>query len=257
MAPWFPVEAVLKPGNAKGRAAEGGPPRVRALRSAAGLLDVDRRALVLELALGVVGHVLADPLQHRSRRALDEVLGLLETEARDRADRLDDVDLLVADGGEDHIELGLLLGGLSRAATTGRLHHDGRGGRGRDVEGLLELLDEVGQLEEGHLLEALEQVLCLDLGHRYSSSFFGSFFGSFCASFASAGAASPASSLAGASGSGAASGSVATSAPGSADASASAGAASSAGASAATSAGASAATSAGASATASAGSFSL
>src|SRR4051812_37824391 len=36
MAPWFPGEAVLKQRNAKGRAAEGGPPLVRALRSAAG-----------------------------------------------------------------------------------------------------------------------------------------------------------------------------------------------------------------------------
>src|SRR3954449_11023559 len=257
MQRWFPPEAVLKRWNAKG-----GPPKAaRPLcerYEALGLLDLDRRALGLELALGVVGHVLRDLLQDRRRRALHEVLGLLEAEARDRADRLDDVDLLVADGGEDHVELGLLLGGLgARCAGAGRRHHHGRRGRGRDIEGLLELLDEVGQLEKGHLLEAVEQVLGLDLGHRYSSSFFGSFFGSFCASFASARAASPASSLAADSGSGAASGSVATSARGSADGSASAGAASSAGASAATSAGASAATSAGASATASAASFSL
>src|SRR3954463_4460103 len=212
MQRWFPPEAVLKRWNAKG-----GPPKaarpVCERYEALGLLDLDRRALVLELALCVVGHVLRDLLQDRRRRTLHEVLRLLEAEARDRADRLDDVDLLVADGGEDHVELGLLLGSLGCAATSGRLHHDGRRGRGRDVEGLLELLDEVGQLEEGHLLEALEQVLCLDLGHRYSSSFFGSFFGSFCASFASAGAASPASSLAADSGSGAASGSAGPPAP--------------------------------------------
>src|SRR5690242_10798310 len=38
------------------------------------LLDLDRGALVLERALGVVGHVLGDLLQDRRRRALHEVL---------------------------------------------------------------------------------------------------------------------------------------------------------------------------------------
>ena len=40
---------------------------------------------------------------------LDQVLGLLEAEAGDFADGLDDVDLLVAGGLEDDVELGLLL----------------------------------------------------------------------------------------------------------------------------------------------------
>src|SRR5215204_3456371 len=41
-------------------------------------------------------------------RRLDEVFGLLEAERGDRADFLDHVDLLLADRGEDHVELGLL-----------------------------------------------------------------------------------------------------------------------------------------------------
>src|SRR5262249_3172763 len=100
-----------------------------------------------------------------------------------------------------------------------------------------------GQLEEGHLLETLEQVLCLDLGHRYSSSFFGSLW----VSFASAGASSVLSLLS----------SLASASAGASAAASSAGASA-----AASSAGASGAASAagawgGASAAASAGSFSL
>src|SRR3954452_4893344 len=170
MEQWFPVGTGAKQTLGAGRR-RGAAPCASASECLA-LLDLDGRALFLELALGVVRDVLRDLLQDRRRCALDEVLGLLEAEARDRADRLDDVDLLVTDGGEDHVELGLLLGGLcASAGAAGRRHHDGRRSRGLNVERLLELLDEVGQLEKGHLLEALEQVLRLDLGHRYSSSF--------------------------------------------------------------------------------------
>ena len=43
------------------------------------------------------------------RRRLDEILGLLQAEAGDRAHFLDHVDLLRARGRQDHVELGLLL----------------------------------------------------------------------------------------------------------------------------------------------------
>ena len=46
--------------------------------------------------------------------AVDEVLGLLEAQAGERADLLDDLDLLVAGGGEDDVELALLLLGRRR-----------------------------------------------------------------------------------------------------------------------------------------------
>ena len=48
-------------------------------------------------------------------RAVDEVLGVLETEARDLADDLDDADLVGAAALEDDGELGLLLGRLPPA----------------------------------------------------------------------------------------------------------------------------------------------
>src|SRR5262245_64104073 len=60
---------------------------------AAWLLDLDRRALFLELGLHLRGLGLADLLLDRLGRAVDEVLRLLEAETRDLAHHLDDLDL--------------------------------------------------------------------------------------------------------------------------------------------------------------------
>ena len=68
----------------------------------------------LEGRLGLLGVVLADPLEHRLRCAVDQVLGLLQAEAGERADLLDHLDLLVAGRGQDDVELDLLLVGGSR-----------------------------------------------------------------------------------------------------------------------------------------------
>ena len=56
---------------------------------------------------------------------LDDVLGLLETEAGQRAHDLDDLDLLVAEGGQDDVERGLLFGrggGLGGGRSRGHGH---------------------------------------------------------------------------------------------------------------------------------------
>ena len=52
----------------------------------------------------------------RLGRALDEVLGFLQTQAGDLADDLDDLDLVAADFGQRDVELGLLLDRRCRAA---------------------------------------------------------------------------------------------------------------------------------------------
>src|SRR6478736_5238540 len=65
------------------------------------LLQLDLGAFGLELRLELVGVGLRHAFLDRLGRALDQVLGLLEAEAGDLAHRLDDVDLLVAGGGED------------------------------------------------------------------------------------------------------------------------------------------------------------
>src|SRR3954469_931235 len=55
------------------------------------LLTLDRRAGSLELLLGLVGLLTGHALEHGARRAVDEILGLLEAKARERADLLDDL----------------------------------------------------------------------------------------------------------------------------------------------------------------------
>src|SRR5688572_27896780 len=143
---------------------QGPAPSVGAARS---LLDGDGGAGALESGLGLLGGVLGDLLQDRLRRVVDQVLGLLEAERGQRAHLLDDLDLLVAGSLEDDVELVLLGSGLlaTAAATGGRGGRDGHGGSSGDVERLLELLHEVGQLDEGHLLARVEQVRAGNLGH--------------------------------------------------------------------------------------------
>src|SRR5262250_3171429 len=68
------------------------------------LLDFDLGARFFELLLDGRGFVLAHAFLHGLRRAIDEVLGFLESEAGDFADRLDDVDLVAAHIGENHGE---------------------------------------------------------------------------------------------------------------------------------------------------------
>src|SRR4029077_18485090 len=90
-------------------------------------------------------------------------------------DNLDDTDLLLAGTLEDDVELRLLLGGLGgaahgRSARGGRARGRGGGGNGDrggggDLEGLLELLDELRELEQRQFLERVEQVVGGQLGH--------------------------------------------------------------------------------------------
>src|SRR5215472_16608532 len=90
----------------------------RAVTAGCPLLDGDARADGLESLGGLVRGLLVDLLEQRLRRAVDEVLGLLQTQRGQLAHDLDDLDLLVAGGLEDDVELVLLLlgrGGVGRA----------------------------------------------------------------------------------------------------------------------------------------------
>ena len=70
--------------------------------------------------LGLLGVFLRHLLEHGLGGAVDQVLGVLEAQVREGANLLDDLDLLVAGGGEDDVELVLLvLGGSVAAAPTG------------------------------------------------------------------------------------------------------------------------------------------
>src|ERR1700691_6645423 len=89
------------------------------LQVVADLPYFDSRACFFKLLFNFIRLFLVDPFLDRLRRRLDKVLRLLEAEAGDRPHLLDDVDLLLAERSQDHVELGLYLGhlGSRRAAT--------------------------------------------------------------------------------------------------------------------------------------------
>src|SRR5215203_558986 len=137
------------------------------------LLHVDDRALLFQLGLDCSRLILADARLDRLRRAIDEVLRFLEAQAGQLAHDLDDLDLLRAGFLERDRELGLLFGGRSRGATgatsrRGRTAH--RGGRDRDVEPALESFDEVGELEDRHVADRLEDLVLAQSRVSHGSS---------------------------------------------------------------------------------------
>jgi hypothetical protein len=78
------------------RCARRAPRRPRTLRSLWFLLDFDGSSRLFQQFLRVVGRFLCNSLLDRSRGALNEVLGFLETQSRKLTDRLDYVDLFGA-----------------------------------------------------------------------------------------------------------------------------------------------------------------
>src|SRR3982751_5343365 len=88
------------------------------------LLQGDRGAGLFEDVLGLVGGLLVRALEHGGGGAVNEGLRLTETEVREGAHLLDDLDLLVAGRLDDDVEGILLLDLLSGG--TGAT----RGGRG-------------------------------------------------------------------------------------------------------------------------------
>src|SRR5207249_9415066 len=103
---------------------------------------------VLELLLHGGGLVLADVLLDWLRSAVDQILGLFQTETGELSDRLDHVDLRRAGFLQDHGELGLLLdlGRRGSAATTTRGRDRDR--RGGHAPAVLQVLAELGDLED-------------------------------------------------------------------------------------------------------------
>src|SRR6266536_4662502 len=134
------------------------------------LLDLDRRPGSLELVPGRLGLLFRNPLQDGLRGAVLQVLGLLQAQARERANLLDHLDLLLPGRLKDHVELGLLLDLLGgRRATAGRRGAYGHGGRGLDPELLLDLLGQIGRLDDRELLDRVQDVVHGKLRHVRSS----------------------------------------------------------------------------------------
>src|SRR5579872_1233074 len=109
------------------------------------LLEFDLRAGLLELRLDLVGLVLRNAFLDVLRGAFDQILGFLEAETGDRADFLDDLDLLVAGGRQNNRELGLLFSRSSGTAASARSSNSNRSSS-RDPPLLFEKLREFGGL---------------------------------------------------------------------------------------------------------------
>src|SRR4051812_5866291 len=156
------------PRNAEGGCPRGGhPPSAVYVRPTS--LEGDGGAGALEGLLGLLGSVLGDALENRLRRGLDQVLGLLQAEGGQGAHLLDHVDLLLARRLQDDVEL-VLLGGLVGSGATSGAAGGGSGGDGDrsgrgHAEGVLELLDELTELDQRHLLERVEQLVGAELRH--------------------------------------------------------------------------------------------
>ena len=95
-------------------------------------LELDAGASLFQLSLGLLGIFLLGLLEDGLRSAVDKSLGLGQAEVGDGADSLDDLDLLVADGGEDDVELILLF--LSRSSSASNSGNSGNRSGSLDVE---------------------------------------------------------------------------------------------------------------------------
>src|SRR3954454_5102241 len=84
------------------------------------LRPLDGAAGILDLLLDLLGLFLVDAFLDRLGSAFDQRLRLAEAEVGDRADFLDDVDLLAAVAGQDDVEFGLLSGARAGSRTGGR-----------------------------------------------------------------------------------------------------------------------------------------
>src|SRR2546430_17013972 len=139
-----------------------GRPRGPSQRSV--LLDLDPGAGFLELSLDLVGLLLRDAFLDGVRSSVDEALGLLQAQPRDRADDLDHLDLLVAGTGEHHVEGSLLLlraGAVATGRSPGRGHRNGSGGGHAPL--LLELVLQPDEVEHVHAAELLDELVGISL----------------------------------------------------------------------------------------------
>src|SRR5699024_5957395 len=115
--------------------------------------------------LGLLGVFLRSAFEDGLGSSVDEVLGFLESEGGESTNFLDDGNLLLAGRFEDDVECGLLFS--SGFSATSGSRSSGNGGRSGslDVELFFELLDELGQFDEGELLESLEELVGGELSH--------------------------------------------------------------------------------------------
>src|SRR5690606_96417 len=107
----------------------------------------DLGAGCFQLLLDVLGLGLGSAFLDGLRCRLDKRLGFAQAQAGDGTDFLDDVDLVLTEGGEDNVEFSLFFGSGSRSTTTGGSNGDRSGSR--DAPLLFQHLRKLGSLEDG------------------------------------------------------------------------------------------------------------
>src|SRR6185503_11945125 len=121
------------------------------------LLNLDLRAAFFELLLHGIGLFLGRPGLDGLGSALDQILGFLESEIRELAHHLDDLNFLVGRGRrENDVERRLLFGGSSRGSASGGRRREGNGSGGSDSEPALQSLHQLGQIQHTHALNGLD-----------------------------------------------------------------------------------------------------
>src|SRR5579872_1741315 len=137
--------------------------RRRKVKQISYLLHFHGCAGVGELFLDGLGLFLVHTLFDRLGRTIHQIFGLFETQVGDFANGLDDVDLVGARAGEDHVELGFLLNRRRcRPAATGGSNRNSRSRR-RNSQLLFEHLDELRRLEQRQPLNLFRY--CVDVRH--------------------------------------------------------------------------------------------
>src|SRR5262245_11856392 len=128
------------------------------------LLNFDCCASFSELLLNGFSFVFVYAFFDWLRCTFDQILGFLQSEARDFTDNLNDADLIAADRCQDDIELGLLFGwgrcGCT-AAATGCRRCGHCGGRGTDTKSFFEAFDKLGGFEQRQSLDLFDNALNL------------------------------------------------------------------------------------------------
>src|SRR5579875_425668 len=160
--------AGLDPRSARGKDRASAPlsgSRAAAREPAFGLnsprsLELNLGAHLFERGLDLGRLLLGDAFLDRLRRALDQILGLLQAETGNGANLFDDLDLLLAGAGEHDRKLGLLFRRRRRAAGRGRgaRRHRDRGSR-RDSPFLFQHLGQVRRLEDGQAGQFVNDLL--------------------------------------------------------------------------------------------------
>lgn len=131
------------------------------------LLELDGSASLFELSLSSLSVVLGSTLEDSLRSGLNELLSFLQAQAGDDlADSLNNADLLSASVGQNDVELGLLFLS-STAGSRGTSSNGSNRSSGLNVEDLLEFLNELGELDEGHFLESFNELVLGELSHDW------------------------------------------------------------------------------------------